>query len=191
MMMMKGGASMLVVLTALAVVGILASAALHQSEAVAQQGKPYSLEGAWMGTATIYAAAGFPDMQFPTMDTFTSDLERPKHSGTFLCTVPGPKLPHPMDPTNTDMWISVTQSGQGNWTRIGTNDYAFTAWRIIVDQQGWPFGRAKYWGIITTVSDDEYSGTIHAQFYAGDGTPLFPAPFNGSLSSRRIEVEVP
>ena len=79
-----------------------------------------------------------------------------------------------------------TPSGHGNWVRIGTNQYAFTAMRAITN--GATFvGWAKFWGTITAVSDQELTGTINAQFYLADGTPISPL-FTGTLERHRVEV---
>jgi hypothetical protein len=181
-MLIRNSAFTLAALTILLTAGIAASAALKQNETQAQPKRPFSLEGAWSGTATMVGVG-----LFPTLDTFTVGADKPGLSGTFLCTTAAPKLPHPTDPAGS---MSVTPSGQGNWVRIDTNEYAFTAWRLIVDQDGWPLGRAKYWGTITQTSQDEYSGVISAQFYGTDGTPFFPVPFQGTLASRLVEVEL-
>ncbi len=139
----------------------------------------YSMEGAWYGTATI---AGV--MTTPTLDTFANDSRRPGLQGTFLCTIPPGKLTNPTNPSGQ---LTTTASGHGNWTRIAKNKYAFTAYRTIFDENGNLFGYSKNWGTITQVSDDEYTGTINAQFTTPDGTPFTPV-FSGALHSHRIPI---
>jgi hypothetical protein len=169
----------LIALAVIAAAGVTGVAASRQ-DAVAARAPGYSLEGAWFGTASIN---GLPPM--PTMDTFTSSSAMPKLSGTFLCTIPPGPYPNPLDPSG---WLSVTPSGQGNWKRVARNEFAFTAWRIVMDQSGAVVGTAKYWGVITPLSPDEYSGTMNAEFYRLDGSLLFPTTFTGTLSSNRIEI---
>jgi hypothetical protein len=171
----------LIALAVVAAAGVTGAAPSRQ-DALADRGPAYSLEGAWFGTASII---GLPPM--PTMDTFTSSAATPRVSGTFLCTIPPGPYPNPLDPSG---WLSVTPSGQGNWKRVARNEYAFTAWRIVMDQTGAVVGTAKYWGVITPLSPNEYSGTMNAEFYRLDGSLLFPGTFTGTLSSNRIEIVI-
>jgi hypothetical protein len=148
--------------------GIPASAA-RQPPDPQETGPVYSIEGAWFGVTT------FPTLgPQPTFDTFASNAQRPGREGTFLCTVPA------------QIAGGTTPSGHGNWVRIGTNRYAFTAVRIMMS--GTTFvGLARFWGTITAVSDDELTGTMNAQFYSPDWTPTSPV-FTGTLERHRIEV---
>jgi hypothetical protein len=147
-----------------------------------QQGGPaYSLEGAWFGLATMQ---GLPPT--PSLDTFTSNAQRQGVEGTFLCTIPAAQMPIPGNP---GAYVSFTASGHGNWVLLAKNTYAFTAVRSIVDQTGMPFGWARFWGTITAVSEDQYSGTMNAQFYMLDETPFSPV-FTGTLASRRIGIRL-
>jgi hypothetical protein len=171
----------LIALAVVAAASVTGAAAARQ-EAPTARGRAYSLEGAWLGTASII---GLPPM--PTMDTFTSNAAPPMVAGTFLCTIPPGPYPNPLDPSG---WLSVTPSGQGNWKWVARNEYAFTAWRIVMDQTGAVVGTAKYWGVITPLSPDEYSGTMNAEFYRLDGSLLFPVTFTGTLSSNRIEIVI-
>ena len=167
---------------ALGVVAVLVTAgsgtsAAQQGGAAQQAGPSYSLEGAWFGMASI---TGFQPT--PSLDTFTSNAQRKGNEGTFLCTIPTMQMPIPGGV------LTFTASGHGNWVRIAKNTYAFTAVRSIVDQAGMPFGWAKFWGTITAISEDEYSGTMNAQFYTLDGTAFSPL-FTGTLASRRIPIQ--
>jgi hypothetical protein len=80
----------------------------------------------------------------------------------------------------------MTPSGHGTWVRLGTNKYAFTAVRIMMS--GTTFvGLARFWGTVTAVSHDELTGTMNAQFYSPDGTPISPV-HTGTLNRHRIDV---
>jgi hypothetical protein len=169
-----------VVLAIVVFAGVTAFASLGQDSRDA----PLSIEGAWFGTASI-AGVG----ETPSMDTFVSNAITPQVAGTFLCTIPSPFYPNPTNPTG---WLTVTPSGHGTWRRTGRNEYSFTAMRVVMDQNGAVVGTASYWGVITPVSADEYSGTMNARFYDLDGNLLYPPPFpdtfTGTLSSRRIVI---
>ena len=158
----------LAVLSVAVAAGIPASAAL-QSPDPQETGPVYSVEGAWYGMTTFPALG--PQ---PTFDTFMSNAQRPGREGTFLCTIPA------------EIAGGLTPSGHGNWVRIGTNRYAFTAVRIMMSGPTF-VGLARFWGTITAVSDDELTGTMNAQFYSLDGTPTSPV-FTGTLERHRIEV---
>jgi hypothetical protein len=171
----------LVVLAIVVVAGVTAFASFGQDS----RGAPPSIEGAWFGTVSI---VGVGDT--PSMDTFVSNAITPQLAGTFLCTIPAAFYPNPMDPAG---WLTVTPSGHGNWRWTGRNEYSFTAMRVVMNQNGVVVGTARYWGVITPVSADEYSGSMNARFYHLDGTPLYPSPpfpdtFTGTLSSRRIAI---
>jgi hypothetical protein len=131
-----------------------------------ERGPVYSVEGAWYGMTNIVGMA-----PTPTLDTFTSDAQRHGFEGTFLCTIPA---------------LNMTPSGHGNWVRIGTNKYAFTAVRVMFNGSTF-VGWAKFWGTITAVSDDELTGTINAQFYLPNWTPMSPQ-FTGTLERHRIDI---
>jgi hypothetical protein len=148
--------------------GIPASAALQPADPQ-ETGPVYSVEGSWYGMTTFPALG--PQ---PTFDTFMSNAQRPGREGTFLCTIPA------------EIAGGLTPSGHGNWVRIGTNRYAFTAVRIMMSGSTF-IGLARFWGTITAVSDDELTGTMNAQFYSPDGTPTSPV-FTGTLERHRIEV---
>ncbi len=141
----------------------------------------YSLEGAWYGQIS----ASDLGLTIPTLDTFTSNPEKPGMEGTFLCTIPA--VPQMANPTNPDGYLKQTPSGHGNWVRIGRNKYAFTAMRNIFDENGNLFGLAKTWGTITPISKDEYTGTAKFQFYFPDGTPYTPE-FTGTMHSQRVAI---
>jgi hypothetical protein len=162
------------ILAALIIAGIGASAAQ-------QTGPVYSMEGAWYGLVSISGLGSTP-----SLDTFTSDAQRQGDAGTFLCTIPAvSKMPNPLNPSG---WLGTTSSGHGNWVRIGKNRYGFTAVRTIFDENGSLFGWARFWGTITPISDNEYTGLMTAQYFLPDGRAMFPQPFTGTMHSRRIEI---
>ena len=149
--------------------------------AAAQENGPvYSMEGAWYGMVTINGLGSTP-----SLDTFASDAQMHGVEGTFLCTIPSvSKMPNPSNPSG---WLSTTASGHGNWVRIGKNRYAFTTVRTVFDETGRLFGWAKFWGTITPISENEYTGTMNARYYLPDGTAFTPL-FTGTLHSNRIEI---
>lgn len=150
--------------------GFAASSALQAADPSQETGPVYSIEGAWFGITT------FPTLgPQPTLDTFTSNAQRPGSVGTLLCTVPA------------QIAGTLTPSGHGNWVRIGTNTYAFTAERIIMS--GTTFaGLARFWGTITAVSDSELTGTMNVQFYSPDGIPTSPVFAGATLERHRVEI---
>ena len=161
----------LAVVAMLVAAGFAASSALQAADTSQETGPVYSLEGAWYGMTTFPALG--PQ---PTFDTFTSNAQRPGSEGTFLCTIPA------------QIAGTLTPSGHGNWVRIGTNSYAFTAERIIMS--GTTFaGLARFWGTITAVSDQELTGTMNAQFYAPNGTPISGVA-SGTIERHRIDITV-
>ncbi len=138
------------------------------------------MEGAWYGMVLISSLGSTP-----SLDTFTSDAQRHGIEGTLVCTIPAvSKMPNPMNPNG---WLSTTPSGHGNWVRISMNGYAFTAVRTVFDETGRLFGWAKFWGTITVMSENEYTGTMNARYYLPGGTPFTPL-FTGTLHSNRIEI---
>ena len=159
-----------VVVSVLVAAGISASAA-PQAPAPQETGPVYSVEGAWYGMTTFTSGVIPPT---PTFDTFTSNAQRPGLEGTFLCTIPAA------------IAGNMTPSGHGNWVRIGTNRYAFTAVRAIMNGSAF-VGWARFWGTITAVSDDDLTGTMNAQFYLPNWTPVSPQ-FAGTLERHRIDV---
>jgi hypothetical protein len=141
-------------------VAIAASAAMLGSSLLAQQGESsYSLEGAWFGQATF---VGIP-RPIPFMDIFTSDPNNPGQSGSVLCTLQVAAVQSPMG------LVSLTPTGHGNWVRIDKNKYAFTAWRILMDANGRPLSRAKFWGTVTVQTNDTIRGTMNFEYYDQDG----------------------
>lgn len=171
------------ILAMLVTAGIGASGAARQGDPTQQIGPVYPLEGAWYGMVSINGLGSTP-----SLDTFTTNAQRHGVEGTFLCTIPVVStMPNPLNPNG---WLSTTPSGHGNWVRIGTNKYAFTAVRTLFDQNGTLFGWVRFWGTITPISEDEYTGTMNAQYYLPDGTPMLPRNFTGTLHSRRIEITV-
>ncbi len=166
--------------TALAVVSVLVFAGISASAALQaldpqETGPVYSIEGAWYGITTFPGTAIPPT---PTFDTFTSNAQRPGVEGTFLCTGPAGMLATALG--------DATPSGHGNWVRIGTNTYAFTALRSIVNGSTF-VGWAKFWGTITAVSDDELTGTINGQFFLPNWTPV-TQPGSGTLERHRVPI---
>jgi len=168
------------ILAVVVTAGIVASAAAQQGDPAQQTGPVYALEGAWYGMVTISGMGSTP-----SLDTFTSNAQRHGVEGSALCTIPAVgRMPNPSDP---DGWLASTPSAHGNWVRIATNRHAFTMVRTIFDHNGMLFGWARFWGTITPVSDNEYMGTMNAQYYLPDGTTISPL-FTGTLHSHRIDI---
>lgn len=168
-MTVKGKVLALAVVSMLGAGGFAASSALQAADPSQETGPVYSLEGAWYGISNL---GGLPPT--PTLDTFVSNAQRPSVEGTFLCTIP------------TAMAGSYTPAGHGNWVRIGTNVYAFTAVRSIhngTTHIGW----ARFWGTITAVSENELTGTMNAQAYSPNWTPISPVA-TGSLERHRVDI---
>jgi len=159
-MTLTGRVLALAVVSVAVATGIPASATLRPPDPQ-ETGPVYSVEGSWYGMTTFPALG--PQ---PTFDTFMSNAQRPGREGTFLCTIPA------------EIAGGQTPSGHGNWVRIGTNSYAFTAVRIRMSGSTF-VGLARFWGTITAVSDDELTGTMNAQFFSPDWTPTSPV-FTGT-----------
>lgn len=170
------------VMAVLVTAGIVASAAARLNDVTQETGPAYSLEGAWYGTASL---AGLPPV--PTLDNFTSAAQKPGVEGSVLCTIPVMTLRHPDHPTDPQYWLTMAPSGHGNWVRVGTNAFAYTAVRTLVDQSGVYFGRGRNWGTFTAPSENEFSGTMTFRFYRADGTP-FGRTFTGVANSTRVEI---
>ncbi len=100
------------------------------------------------------------------MDTYTSDSNKSGSQGPFFALSPFSN--------------NLTQSGHGNWIRIGKNTFAFTVWRLMTGSDGRPVAKAKFWGAITVDGENDFSGAIN-----GSATP-FPlcrvGPLPGSES---------
>jgi hypothetical protein len=168
-MTLKGKVLALAVVSMLVAGGFAASSALQAADPSQETGPVYSLEGAWYGMTNI---VGLPPT--PTLDTFTSNAQRSGVEGTFLCNIPA------------GVGGGASPSGHGNWVRIATNVYAYTAVRAIASgttHVGW----FKFWGTITAVSDNELTGTIYAQSYQPDWTPISPV-FTGTIERHRIDI---
>jgi len=132
--------------------------------------RSYSPEGAWL----CHETGKTPPLYW--MDNYTSDSNKPGVSGTLLCTLP---LTLP----------GITQSGHGNWIRVGKNEFAFTVLRLLFDGSGYAIGTAKFWGTVTVDAENHLSGTMKGQNYLLNGTPIsgvLATDFEGT----RIEVEV-
>jgi hypothetical protein len=65
--------------------------------------------------------------------------------------------------------VSLTPTGHGNWVRIDNNKYAFTAWRILMDANGRPVSKAKFWGNVTLQASDTIAGTMNFEYYDQNG----------------------
>lgn len=168
-MTLKGKVLALAVVSMLVAGGFAASSALQAADSSQETGPVYSLEGAWYGMTNV---VGLPPT--PTLDTFVSNAQRSSVEGTFLCNLPA------------GVGGGATSSGHGNWVRIATNVYAYTAVRVIASgttHVGW----FKFWGTITAVSDNELTGTFYAQSYQPNGTPMSPV-FTGTLERHRIDI---
>ena len=109
------------------------------------------------------------------MDTYTLDSNKPRVSGTVLCTLP--------------IATGITQSGHGNWIRTSKNTFAFTALRILIDPDGKPAGTAKFWGTVTMDAENEMSGTMNVQYYDLNDAPISPV-LHGTSTGKRIEIEL-
>jgi hypothetical protein len=165
----KGKVLALTILSVLVAGAFAASSVLHATGKGQETGPVYSIEGAWYGTTT-FASLGV----VPTFDTFVSNAHRPSVEGTFLCTIPEGSA------------LGATPSAHGNWVRIGTNVYAYTALRAVTSgttHVGW----FKFWGTITAVSDNELTGTINARLYLPDWTPASQVS-SGSIERHRIDI---
>ena len=168
--------------TLMLVLAIAAWAPMLGSALMAQEGEPsYSPEGAWFAWARI---VGRPN-PFPFLDTYTSDANNQGRSGTVLCTLATRKF---TGPTGTP--VSVTPSAQGNWVRIDKNQFAFTAWRILLDEEGRGVCAAKFWGTLTIQTNDTFTGTMNAAYYYGESTTPF-STFTGTTTGTRIAIEAP
>jgi hypothetical protein len=127
---------------------------------VAQSSEPsYSIDGAWFGLAAV---PGRP-APLPFMDIFTSDLNSPGQSGTVLCTLQLPSMQSPMGQ------VSLTPTGHGNWVRTGNNKFAFTVSRVLMDANGRPVSKAKFWGAVASQTFDTITGTMNYEYYDQDG----------------------
>ena len=155
--------------------------AMSGSTLLAQGGESsYSPEGAWLAWATI---VGHPK-PFPFMDTYTSDANNQGQSGTVLCTLETGKFPGP-----TGSLVGMTPSAHGNWVRIAKNKFAFTAWRILLDEAGRPWGTAKFWCTLTVETNNTFTGTMNAAYYDQNETVF--ASVTGTTAGKRIEIEEP
>lgn len=163
----------------------VAFAAISLCASMRQDGKTsYSLEGAWLCQATF--PGGLPpwgaDTVFLYMDTYTSNSANPGRSGTVLCTL------HPWK-FGPGLSLNSTESGQGSWIRIGKNQFAVTVRRIMVNADGMAVGTVKFRGIITLITENEFSGTLSAVSYDVDGNQIGPPTPTGNSIGKRIEVE--
>ena len=166
---------------ALLISTIAACAAISGPGLLAQSGEPsYSPEGAWFAWATI---AGVPH-PVPFMDIYTSDSNNRGRSGTVLCTLSIGKFPGP-----TGSFVGATASAHGNWVRLEKNRFAFTAWRILVNDAGQPVGTAKFWGTLTAETSDTFTGTMNTAYYYGQSAIPF-ATFTGTTAGKRIAIEI-
>jgi hypothetical protein len=159
----------------------VASAAAPSTGSTQETGPVYKLEGAWYGTVTVEGKA-----PAASLDTFTSDAQQQAAKGTALCTIPA--IGKLKNPSNPDGWLAVTPSAHGNWVRIGTNTYAYSMVRTLYDEKGAWFGWARFWGTITPISENEYTGVMKANYFLPDGTPLLPQAVSATQYSTRIEV---
>ncbi len=160
---------------------IVACTVLLVSALPADDDEPsYSLEGAWFGWATIEGL----QQPFPFMDLYSADSNNPGRSGAVLCTLVTGPIPEPAGGL-----VSGTPSSHGNWVRIAKNKFAFTAWKILLNEAGQPVGTAKFWGAVTAKASDTLTGTVNAAFYyGGSGTPFIT--FKGTTASQRIATDL-
>jgi hypothetical protein len=126
-------------------------------------------EGAWLVRGTF----GADSPTFLWFDTYTSDSTSQGRAGTVLCTLPS---------------ATMTESGHGVWTRIQKNEFAITAWRIMLRPDGQPAGLAKFWGTVTLSTNDIMSGTLNAEFFNLEGH-LVTRMLGGKTAGTRIQIQ--
>ncbi len=153
---------------ALAVITMLAGISLYASLSQEDE-RSYSPEGAWLCSGVVNG------IDFLWMDIYTSNAQNPEVSGTVLCTLPARP--------------DLTQSGHGNWIRIGKNTFAFTVWRFITGPNGMPVAKVKFWGTVTAEGENEMSGTMNGQNYTLNDD-AFGESSHGTYMMKRIEVEL-
>jgi hypothetical protein len=144
----------------------------------------YPPDGSWLAIATMSTPAG--ELSVPFMDTYTSLPTRHGRRGTVLCTLALPLPPLPLGPNGAPVSVAGTQTAHGGWTRVRKNEYAFTAWRLLVGPDGYAVGWAKFWGFIKPDAPNHFTGEINAAYYtlAYAELPIPPA----SLSTEGWKV---
>lgn len=144
----------------------------------------YAPDGTWLAVGTFGA------LKLPFMDTYASLHEQHSVNGTVICTL-NFRVPFllPLGPDGAPISVIGTQTGQGNWTRLEKNVYAFTAWRILLGPNGNAVGWAKFWGSIRPDAPDHFVGEISAAFYTPDFVALPLPPISATTEGWRVEVE--
>jgi hypothetical protein len=137
----------------------------------------YLPDGTWLGFATQGA------VKRPCMDTYASHQNQHGLRGTVVCTLAQGRILLPLGPQGAPISVTGTQTGQGNWSRVEKNVYAFTAWRILTDPDGKGVGWIQFWGEIRPDAPDHFLGEISARFYTLDFValpiPSVPVPTEG------------
>jgi hypothetical protein len=132
----------------------------------------YLPDGTWLAFATQ------GNVKRPFMDTYASLQNQHGLRGTVICTL-GQGWNHlPLGPQGALISVTGTQTGQGSWTKVQKNVYAFTAWRILTDTDGKGVGWVQFWGEIRPDAPDHFLGEINAAFYTLDfvALPIPPMP---------------
>ena len=136
----------------------------------------YLPDGTWLLFTT-------QDPRRPYIDTYTSLQNQHGSRGTVVCTLAQGRRMLPLGPEGALISVTGTQTGQGNWTRVEKNVYAFTAWRILTDPDGKGVGWVQFWGKIKPDAPDHLLGEISARFYTLDFVALpissVPVPTEG------------
>ena len=145
----------------------------------------YPPDGTWVAFGSLGG------LKIPFMDTYASLRNQHSLKGTVICTL-NMRLPFqlPLAPDGTLISVIGTPTGQGNWTRVEKNVYAFTAWRILLGPNGNAVGWAKFWGSIRPDAEDHFFGEINAGFYTLDFVPLLAPPMSAATEGWRVVVEV-
>lgn len=125
----------------------------------AQDSEPaYTPDGTWL----VFTTAGNVR---PFMDTYASLQNQHGQRGTLVCTLAQGWIELPLGPGDAPILVTGTQTGQGSWVRVEKNVYAFTAWRILTDEQGKAVGWVQFWGSIRPDAPDHFLGEVNARFY--------------------------
>jgi hypothetical protein len=80
-------------------------------------------------------------------------------------------------------------TGQGSWTRVEKNVYAFAAWRILLGPNGNAVGWAKFSGSIRPDAPDHFFGEINVGFYTLDFVAVPAPPMSAATEGWRVAVE--
>jgi hypothetical protein len=95
----------------------------------------------------------------------------------------------PLGPGGTPIPVVGTPTGQGNWSRVEKNVYAFTVWRMLLGPNGNVVGWAKFRGSIRPETPDHFFGEINVGFYTLDFVELPAPPMSAATEGWRVPVE--